>query len=301
MNLNQLRYFLSITKTGSVTRSAEELNLTQPALTRGIRKLEEELGVELFKRLPRAMLLTRFGDAFYRHAQSVFVQLENAQSELQHLAKRTEDEIVIGAGPTWLMGRLPHILTDVLSRFPNTGISVRSGFDQQLREMLRSGEIELALTEVSDDPYNSDLAQESLICARYVIACGENHPLARKKRVKLSQLLNFPWALPDFAFSAQERLAGLFRAQGLAAPTPLIRSTSFNFILRMLEISDALSFVVESSLGAHQRNSVVAVDIDHELPSRHAGIVLRQDSWISPVTNELIKALRLDCLQHPLQ
>lgn len=301
MNLKQLRYFLSIARTGSVTRSAEELHLTQPALTRGIHNLEEELGVELFKRLPRAMLLTKFGHAYRRHAQSVFVQLENAQAELQHLASKSEDEIVIGAGPTWLMGRLPHILTDVISRYPTTGISVRGGFDQQLREMLRNGEIDFALTEISSDPHNCDLVQEALISARYAIACGKDHPLARHEKVKLSQLLGFPWALPDFALSAQERLIGVFRAQGLPFPTPLIRSTSMNFIIRMLETSDALSFLVESSLGAHQANSVVAVDLDHELPSRNAGIVLRPDSWISPVTHELLNAIRTDCLEHPLQ
>ena len=301
MNLNQLRYFLSIANTGSVTRSAEELNLTQPALTRGIRNLEEELGVELFRRLPRAMVLTRFGEAFCRHAQSIFVQLENAQSELQHLSRRTESEIVIGAGPTWLMGRLPPILNDVLSRFPNTGISVRSGFDQHLREMLRSGEVDLVLTEISSDPENDDLVQEALISARYAIACGAHHPLAKRKKVRLAQLLHYSWALPDHAFSAQERLTGLFGAQGIPAPTPLIRSTSLDFILRMLETSDVLSFVVESTIGPSRGNSIVAVDIDQELPTRHAGIVLRRDSWVSPVTNDLIETVRADCRVHPWQ
>jgi DNA-binding transcriptional LysR family regulator len=301
LNLNQLRYFLSIANTGSVTRSAEELNLTQPALTRGIKNLEDELGVELFKRLPRAMLLTRFGDAFFRHAQSIFVQLENAQSELQHLAKRTDDEIVIGAGPTWLMGRLPQILTDVLSRFPGTGISVRSGFDQYLREMLRSGEVDLVLTEVSSDPDNSDLVQESVISAKYAIVCGENHPLASSKKVKLAQLLNYGWALPNLAVSAQERLTGLFGAQGIPAPTPLVRSDSLDFILRILETSDVLSFVVESTIGPSRGNTVVAIDIDHDLPIRHAGIVLRRDSWMSPVTTDLIETIRADSLLHPWQ
>jgi DNA-binding transcriptional LysR family regulator len=301
LNLNQLRYFLSIANTGSVTRSAEELNLTQPALTRGIKNLEDELGVELFKRLPRAMLLTRFGDAFFRHAQSIFVQLENAQSELQHLARRTDDEIVIGAGPTWLMGRLPQILTDVLSRFPGTGISVRSGFDQYLREMLRSGEVDLVLTEVSSDPDNSDLVQESVISAKYAIVCGANHPLARTKQVKLAQLLNYRWALPNLAVSAQERLTGLFGAQGIPAPTPLVRSDSLDFILRILETSDVLSFVVESTIGPSRGNTVVAIDIDHDLPIRHAGIVLRRDSWMSPVTTDLIETIRADSLLHPWQ
>ncbi|MGJ8532060.1 MAG: LysR family transcriptional regulator [Alphaproteobacteria bacterium] len=301
MNLNQLRFFLSIAETGSVTRSAELLHLSQPALTRGIRQLEEELGVSLFQRLPRAMRLTRFGTSFLRHAQSVFVQLENAQAELQHLSERTEDEIVIGSGPTWTMGGLAEIVGSVLRTYPNLSIKVRTGYDQQLADMLRSGEVDFALTDISRDPDKDDLSQEPLIHCQYVVACRNDHPLAGEKNVSLERLLAFPWAMPDRALSAYDRLAGLFRAESLPVPVPLLQSTSFNFILRLLETSDALSFVVESSLQTPYQNPIVAVDMEVPLPIRHAGIVMRPDSWISPATEALIDQLRAHCKQNPIQ
>lgn len=202
MQLHQLKYYLSVAQTGSVTRSAQALSLSQPALTRGIRQLETELGVELFVRLPRAMRLTRFGEAFLKHAQSVFVQLENAQAELLHLSQRTEDEIVIGAGPTWIMGSLAKITGAISNAHPHIALKVRGGYDQQLTDMLRSGEVDFILTEISRDSAKSDLVQEPLVHAKYVVACRQDHPLAKEKRVGLETLLTYPWALPDLAHSA---------------------------------------------------------------------------------------------------
>ncbi len=301
MNFNQLRYFLSVAETGSVTRSAEAMHLSQPALTRGIRHLEQELGVELFQRLPRAMRLTCFGESYLRHARSIFVQLENAQAELTQMSAGTKDEIVIGAGPTWIMGSLPEIAGKISRTHPNSTVRVRSGYDKQLIQMLRNGEVDFILTEMSRDPGRDDLTQEPLIHCRYVVACRSGHPLAHETRVGLERLLSFPWAMPELALSAEDRLAGLFRSQNLPPPAPLLQSTSLSLILRFLEASEALSFVVESTVYAAHNQSIVAVEVDLELPVRHAGIVMRPNSWISPATRALIGELRAHCARNPFQ
>ena len=277
------------------------LNLTQPALTRGIRQLESELGVTLFQRLPRSMRLTRFGESFRRHAQSVFVQLEDARAELNHLSQRMDEEILIGAGPTWLMGSLPEIAGQISRRYPHVAIKVRGGYDRQLIHMLRSGEVEFILTEISRSPDLADVRQEPLVHSRYVVACGRNHPLAKERRISLERLLEFPWAMPDQSVNAHERLNGVFRSENLSPPVPLLQSTSLSFILRLLERSDALAFVVESSVIGGPRNSIVALDVDHQLPVRYAGIVQRPDSWISPASAALLEELRNHCRKNPIQ
>lgn len=180
-------------------------------------------------------------------------------------------------------------------------IRVRSGYDTQLTQLLREGEVDFALTEISRNPDKKDLVQEPLIHCRYVIACRQGHPLAGRKRVPLERLLAYRWALPDLALSAQDRLAGLFRSENLPVPKAHLQSTSFSFILRLLETSDALSFVVESSLCLEQHRSITSVDIDKILPVRHAGVVMRKDSWFNPAGQALISALREHCGRNPIQ
>lgn len=301
MKLNQLRYFLSVAQTGTITRSAEALNVTQPAITRGIKQLEEELGIPLFERRPRSMQLTRFGVSYRRHVQAIFSRLENAEEELRHLAENRVDDIVIGAGPTWLMGSLPAIVTEVAGQFPQVGIRVMGSYDRQLLASLRRGEVQFVLSEISDNDEYNDLIQEPLIHCRYVVACRRDHPLTREKAVPLTRLLEYPWAMPDQAIKAHNRLRGLFLTENLQPPKPLLQSTSLSYILRLLETSDALSFVAESSLPNSREGRITSVLLDQDMPVRHAGLIKRKDDWDSPVATAFMETLRTHCAKNPIQ
>lgn len=301
MNLTHLRYFIVISEVGTITQAAQVLNVTQPAVTRGLKLLESELGVALFERHPRKMHLTRYGKGFLRHARIVFSQLENASSEIRHMLEIPVQEILIGAGPSWLTGELPSVVGELLRIYPEVSVRVRSGYDEQLRDMLTKGELAFVLTELSNDGVPDELEQEPLIECDYIVVCRKGHPLSSLKNVKLEQLLDYTWAMPDQAHRALDRLHGIFQSENLAFPQALVRSTSLSFILKFLETTDALSFVVRSSLEQHERLRLLAVNIDHQLPSRSAGIIRRKNSWESPPVEECIRLLREKCANRPIQ
>lgn len=301
MNLSHLRYFIAVAEHGSTTRAAQVLHISQPAVTRGIKLLEEELGVALFDRLPRTMQLTRFGQAYLRHARAVFAQLDNGLAEMRHLSATPIEEVIIGAGPTWLMGSLPGIAGRFSRLYPGVSLRIRGGYDRQLLEMLNKGEVDFVLTETSDAPLGNGLVQEPLISCEYIVACRRGHPLAARSGVSLTDLQAHPWAMPDQAANALDRLSGLYLAQNLRPPKPHIRSTSLSFILNYLLGSDALSFVVKSSLHNAGLQDIVAIDVEQDLPIRHAGIVQRRDTWESPVVAKLLELLRDECRRNPIQ
>ncbi len=301
MNTTHLKFFVEVAEHQSITKAAKALNLTQPAVTRGILQLEEELQVSLFDRMPRSMHLTRFGESYLRHVRAVFAQLQNAQAELRHLADSPIDEIVIGAGPTWLMGVLPEVLGEFTRNNPNVTIRVRGGYDKQLSEMLDRGEVSFILSDTNKAQINDDMVEIPLIHCEYIVACRKNHPLAGRAKVPLSELLDYPWAMPDQAERALARLTGIYFAESLNAPEPLIRSTSLSFILRLLGASDTLTFVVKSSLRQLHSGKLAIVDVDHVLPTRNAGIVRRKDDWESPVVANLVQLLCRYCKKNPNQ
>lgn len=117
----------------------------------------------------------------------------------------------------------------------------------------------------------------------------------------MEDLLQFPWAMPDQAVNALERLEGIFSMESLPAPVPHIRSTSLSFILKLLSTSEALAFVVRSSLGEIASDRIITVDVNRQMPTRHAGIVKRKAVWESPVVSDLIEMLRVDCKMNPVQ
>lgn len=301
MNHTHLKFFLEVAEKQSITRAAEALNVTQPAVTRGIHQLEEELQVKLFDRMPRTMRLTRFGESYLRHVRAIFVQFENARAELAYIANAPIKELVIGAGPTWLMGVLPTVLGEFSRNYPNVSVRVRGGYDQQLLAMLERGEVSMILSDTNSSQLAANLVEEPLIHCQYAVVCRKGHPLAERKKVSLKELLNYPWAMPDQAERALSRLQGLCLAESLDAPVPLVRSTSLGFILRFLGKSNALSFVVRSSLDHVQAGKITAVDVNQVLPMRYAGIIRRSDDWESPVVAALAELLRKDCKKIPIR
>ena len=290
MNLQNLRYLLSIAETGSVTRSAEQLNMTQPALSRGLAALEEEVGAQLFVRLPKAMRLTIFGQVMVRRAQSVFRQLEDAQHEIRHLQEHEESELAVGSGPIWLTGLLPRAINLTTQEMPGVSISVIGGFERQLAELVRRGQVAFILTELTEDPEFADLVSEPLASARYTVVARRGHPLEKAGLLELTDLLEFPWIMPDKAVNAQKRLDGLFQTEGLTPPVAQIRSTSNSFITTYVEQTDALTFAVSPIL--RDRPNLAALPLARRLPERITGIQRLRDDWLSPAAERMLEHLR---------
>lgn len=291
MNLQNLQYLVSVAETGSVTRSAELLRMTQPALSRGLAALEEELGARLFDRLPRTMKLTVFGEAMVRRAQTIFRQIEDAKHEIRHLQQHETTEVIIGSGPIWLTQLLPEAIDRTVRQMPAISVSVTGGFERQLAELVRRGQADFILTELTDDPEFADLASEPLARADYAVIARRGHPLAGAHDIDLRDLLRFQWVMPSHAVNAQKRLDGLFQIDGLTPPVAHIRSTSMGFITRFLEETDSLTFAVRSVLP--NSPGLAPLALGRAMPSRQTGVQRRPDGWLSEAAERVLAELRV--------
>lgn len=291
MNLQNFRYLVSVAETGSITRTSEELNVTQPAVSRGIAALESELGVPLFDRLPKKMQLTRFGEIALRRGRAIFQQIEQTQQEIDDIRNQSGSRFAIGAGPVWLSELLPQAIRLTADEMSWASIEIIGGYERYLLDLLRRGEVSFVLAEITQDPEFADLDMEPLTSADYSLLARPGHPLATGEPVELSDLLRCSWIMPSAAVNAQNRLAGLFNSQGMSAPEPEITSTSLSFISKFVSISDHLTFLVESSQS--RAEGLVRIPTRVPLPRRVAGIQRRKDDWINPEANRVIEFLRL--------
>ncbi|MGV7216640.1 LysR family transcriptional regulator [Bradyrhizobium sp. UFLA05-112] len=142
MDLRQLEYFLRVAQRKNISLAAAELNIAQPTLTKSIKLLEEQLGVKLFERLPRGVVLTSFGTTLLRHAEAVHVQMKDAGHEIAAQRSGAVGTVAIGAGPTWLRRYLPAALARTISSHPSIRVRVEAGFDESLFRALRQGEFD---------------------------------------------------------------------------------------------------------------------------------------------------------------
>ncbi|MGY3618343.1 LysR family transcriptional regulator [Bradyrhizobium sp. USDA 10063] len=184
MEIYQFRQLLAVAETNSFTRAAERLNVSQPALSAGISKLEEELGVVLVHRDRRAVHLTKHGQRLAVRARQVLEVCSNARAEMRENDRL--ETIALGVMPSLPIAKISAIAKACVSAFPEISFDFREGHSAELHEMLGKGKLDLAfassLTE-EDGPLQARLLDEP-----YMLACHIDHPLARCGAISLSDI-----------------------------------------------------------------------------------------------------------------
>lgn len=187
MEMHQIRYFLAVCDSLNFTRAAESANVTQPALTRAIQKLEEELGGQLFRRERHTTRLTDLGSALRPHLENVLDQAETAKQTAQGFMKTVSAQLNMGVmctvGPLKFVG----FLADFRRRHPGIDVSVREGLPQELLDDLVEGKIDLALM-ARPEPFGERFAARPIYSESYVVAFPAGHRFQESNAVALEEI-----------------------------------------------------------------------------------------------------------------
>ena len=290
MDLSQVRYFNAVARHGSFSAAAKALGISQPGLTKAVRRLEASLHCTLFERLPRGVVLTQQGEALLRHAGLLDVQLQDARKEMRALAAGAVGELRIGAGPSWLSRALPRIVAGLTAEYPGLSFQVVGGFNGGLMEALSSGDLDLVVSALPDHS-PAGLEAIPLTTDTISVVARRNHPLRGRKRPQPASTLAYPWILPGRDMLVRSRLEALFRVAGFEPPTPKIESDSISFIAAVLRNSNMLSFVTSQVLH-HEMDGVVPLPIPGLTMTRSAGILFRSSAGITPAARAFIEAIK---------
>lgn len=194
MNLQQLRHFIAVADHGHFARAAEAIHLSQPALSRSIQALEQQLDCKLLDRHSRGISLTAHGELVLEHARRLLAgsrALKNAVSQLGNLQA---GELRLGSGPYPAARLVPRAMGSMAMAFP--GVQLRLTIDnwRRLREQLLDDELELIVADtrtITDDPL---LHIEPLTRHRAALFCRKEHPLTGLVEVEFAQIMQFPLA-----------------------------------------------------------------------------------------------------------
>ncbi|CAN5470156.1 LysR family transcriptional regulator [soil metagenome] len=187
MEIRQLKAFLAIAEAKTFTAGARLVNVTQAAISMQIRQLEDEVGLQLFTRTPRRVILTEAGEHLLERARRIMREHNAALEELAEIAGAEYGRLRIGsASAMFATQQLPLILQNVKDKFPNAQISVSSGTSQTLVEKLLHGEIDIAFVSL---PVDNTHITTDLLFSDEIIAIGHpSHPLADKKFISAATL-----------------------------------------------------------------------------------------------------------------
>ena len=197
MDLYQVRYFLTIAETGNFSRAAERLYLSQPSLSTGIKKLEQELGVTLFERGGRRTVLTPAGRSFLDKAAVMMQQYQAAVNEMKGF--HSQPTLRVGVLSTMRVAALAHLVSSFQHQHPNVTIELLDSTVEKLREGLDQGAIDVALTVLSlQTSAGSSLRDESqtsqaLFRQPLLLAVPKSHPFAQRASIRLIELNGQPF------------------------------------------------------------------------------------------------------------
>lgn len=286
-----LRHFLAVVQAGNMTAAAVSLGLTQPALSKSIQHLEQELGVELFNRHAGGVTPTTYGEALARRARLIDTELRSARAEIDAIRRGGAVTIRIGASPVWTTLGLPRVVAGLHRELPQTKLRITSGVIDTLVPALQAGELDLICAAL-DFPDHPDIVKEFFFEAEHAVVVHRSHPLAGAREVSAADLLRHPWATVSHDNVGMARLGSYFSAGGHDQPRILAEVQPFEALIAILQLGEYISTIAAPMLGFAEQFGIVKLPIRGTLWRFRAGIAYRQSAPSNPALGVLISHLR---------
>jgi len=214
MELRHLRYFIGVAEEENVSRAALKLHVSQPALSRQIRDLEEELGFLLLERSARSVRLTEAGRAFLTEARAVLQRAEDAVKAARAIATGGRGELHVGYAPSLTARILPQALRAFQAELPNVHVKLHDFSTEEMLAGLREGKLQIAFVVRLTPALLRGLRFEELARDSICLAVAPKHPLAGRRTVSLAEVAREPlitYSRKDYP-DAHENLAAMFAA-----------------------------------------------------------------------------------------
>lgn len=213
MLLAQVEGFLEIVRRRNLSRAAEALHVTQPALTARLHALEVELGARLFERSRRGMELTEAGRALLPYAERAVEALDGGRSLIGELVRGTTGQLSIGTAPAVGTYALPPLLARYVERFPDVRLLVRTGHSEEIIELVADGEIDVGLIRHLHHP---GVDTQTLYEDELLLVVPPSHRFATSASITVEQMAEATLILFDRTSSYYDQTNSMFRAAGVA-------------------------------------------------------------------------------------
>lgn len=287
----KINHFLAVAEHLNFTAAATQLNISQPALSRSIKQLEEGLGVPLLERLPTGVVLTRYGEILARRARLIKLDAEHTLSEISALKTGSGGKLRIGAGPLWATVYLPPAIAALQRQHPGYQVAITSGVIDTLVPTILAGQIDTFCSSL-DFPDHPELEKVHLVDVSHVVVARNEHPLHEKDFVAPEELIDFPWITMKADYVGRNRIGSYFVSHSLEPPRASIVVGPGIHSLDILHHADYLTTIPAAMLPVARIVGVNRINIDGKFWDSPAGLVYRKSNVPLPIISSLVAILR---------
>jgi LysR family pca operon transcriptional activator len=293
VRFRHLQTFLEVARQKSVVKAAGLLNVSQPAVTKTIRELEEALGVAVFEREGRGIKITRSGEIFMQHAGMAITALRQGIDSVASTAAETGPPIRIGALPTVSAHIMPHAMSLFLKENTGATIKIVTGENAVLLEQLRLGELDLVVGRLAAPEKMTGFFFEHLYSEQVVFTVRAGHPLLRAGEDVFERLSDYPVLMPTRGSIIRPFVERFFITNGVAAIPTEIETVSDSFGRAFVRQSDAV-WIISAGVVADdlKTGALTTLPIDTSETRGPVGLTMRTDTALSPAFSILLKTVR---------
>jgi DNA-binding transcriptional LysR family regulator len=287
MQIGHLRCFLAVAEQRHFTRAGRELGLAQPSVSSQVRRLESELGSELFHRMKGNVTLTPAGEALLPFARRILTDVDAASSELRESGAQVRGRLSIGATPSLAATLVPPVLARFHSAYPAVDLVLREAGSGDLVTALEEGALDVALVIL---PVRHDVLEtQPLLREELVLALARTHPLAKRRTISVADLRDVPLVMFREGYDLRNATEAACRAAGFA-PTFAVEGGEMDGVLRLT--AAGLGAAIVPSLVVEPRGPLHAVRIAQSALTRTIGLAHRRDRRLSRAAQELVETVR---------
>jgi DNA-binding transcriptional LysR family regulator len=248
VKLRDLRILHALAESGSMSRAAKQLAISQPVVSKTIADLEHTLGVRLLDRTSQGVEATVYGRALLNCGTVVLDELRRGMQEIAFLSDPTMGELRVGGAGPFVDGLIPAVISRLAERYRRIEFNVTENDPPSLCRMLRERRLDLAILRTSGSMYTEDLDAAPLFDEPLLVVAGLHNRWSRRRKIDLVELVDEPWALPEADNVAMTLIADCFRAAGATPPAPQVVSDSMAARTRLVETGSFLTFLPGSAL-----------------------------------------------------
>lgn len=288
LNLHLLEQFVALARTRNFTRAAEELNLSQPALSRAIQKLEEQLGQPLFERKPREVMLTDLGELLLERSQHILKLMEDTFAELSEAGRR--GRIRLGAIPTIAPYFLPSLLSTFAKVHPEISVVVQEDTTENLIKRCSHGEIDLAILAL---PIIAKyLEVEPLFDEELLLVLPVGHPLSASKSIAIDAVEGYPFVMLSEAHCLSDNIATFCRRKSVQ-PVTVERTSQLTTLQELVTLNHGVSIVPEMARKTDTSDRRIYRSFSGEKPVRTVAMMWNSYRFQSKAVKTLMECLRV--------
>jgi LysR family cys regulon transcriptional activator len=277
MKLQQLKYLLAIVDNGlNITAAAERLYTSQPGVSKQLKLLEEELGMQLFIRKGKSLGgITPAGERVIERARVIMQEVDNIRSLASDYYEEEDGSLSIATTHTQARYVLPEIIAEFRRRFPNISLNLHQGTSEQISDMVAANEIDFAIATGSRDLFSDLLLVPSYRWDRSIIV-PKGHELTRlDRKIMLHDLVNYPLVTYVFSFGGQSSLKRAFADEGIE-PNVGFTARDADVIKTYVRMGLGVGIVASMAADCADRKDLQVIDAE--------GLFPRSTTWISWAT-----------------